>query len=110
MPRPAGSGGALLCAVLALVPAPALSAETHRVVIEKFAFVPADISIRPGDRVAFLNRDLAPHTATGTDVAWDTGALTRGQSAEIAFESAGTFAYFCAFHPHMKARIRVTTN
>lgn len=99
-------GGLLVGAVLALAPT-ALAAETHRVVIERFAFVPAELSIRPGDTVRFVNRDLVPHTATDGEGRWDTGTLSLGASARIAFEAAGTFTYVCIFHPSMRARIRV---
>ena len=99
-------GGILLGAALALAPA-ALAAETHRVVIERFAFVPAELSIRLGDTVEFVNRDLVPHTANDGEGRWDAGTLDRGASARIAFEAAGTFPYVCAFHPNMRARIRV---
>lgn len=99
-------GGILLGAVLALVPA-VLSAETHRVVIERFAFVPAELSIRPGDTVRFVNRDLVPHAATDGEGRWDTGTLSLGAAASVTFEAAGTFPYVCIFHPSMRARIRV---
>jgi plastocyanin len=105
-------GGAVTGAAFTLVIAgPAAHAgEYYSVVIEKFAFVPAILTIRPGDTVEFVNKDIVPHTATGDDRRWDTGELGKGRSASIEFTGAGTFAYHCTFHPHMKAEILVTTN
>ena len=80
-------------------------AEGAIVEIRKFAFAPAELEIAAGSTVAFVNLDLVPHTATGD--AFDTGTLKKGQRAEIDFPEAGTFAYVCKLHPHMKGRILV---
>lgn len=69
--------------------------------IARFAFDPARVEIVAGDSVIWTNADLVPHTATAKDGAWDTGALDRGGRGRIVFDAPGTFAYFCAFHPHM---------
>ncbi len=73
--------------------------------IQQFEFVPADIEIAAGSTVVFVNLDLAPHTATGEG--FDTGALRKGERKEIAFPTAGEFAYLCKFHRHMTGRIVV---
>ncbi len=106
-------GGALAGATIAvascLPSAPAQDApRTHRVVIERFAFVPATITIRPGDAVEWINRDLAPHTATAADQTWDTGRLGRGETGSIVFTAPGRVDYVCAFHPHMAGTIVVS--
>ncbi|MGB0799216.1 MAG: cupredoxin domain-containing protein [Planktomarina sp.] len=80
---------------------------THEVAIEGFKFVPADITIAPGDSVRFTNNDSAPHTATADDGTFDTKRLNRGKSATLTFASAGTFSYFCEFHPMMKGAITI---
>lgn len=81
--------------------------ETHEVAIEGFKFVPADITIAPGDTVRFTNKDSAPHTATADNGAFDTKRLNRGKSASLKFPSAGKFTYFCEFHPMMKGSITI---
>lgn len=94
----------------AIVPPPSAGVAeptVHRVLIERFAFVPERLEIRAGDRVEWLNRDLAPHTATAGDRAWDTEGLTKGQAASLAFPAPGTFAYICSYHPHMRGEIVV---
>jgi plastocyanin len=76
--------------------------------ITKFSFVPAEFSIRAGDSVVFVNRDLVPHTATADDGAFDTGTLRQDERKEIIFEAAGAFSYVCRFHRHMTGIVRVT--
>lgn len=73
--------------------------------ISEFKFAPADIEIAVGSVVAFVNLDLAPHTATGES--FDTGMLRQGERKEIAFQAAGAFPYYCRFHRHMTGRILV---
>lgn len=83
-------------------------AATHEIKIQGFAFVPGDLSITVGDKVVFSNADGAPHTATADDGSFDTGVLQGGDEATVTFDTAGTFEYFCAVHPHMRAKIIVT--
>ncbi|MBA5775890.1 cupredoxin family copper-binding protein [Stappia sp. F7233] len=104
-------GGALLGAIILLTAAcgnGAFAGETHQVVIERFEFVPATITIRAGDAIEFVNRDIAPHTATEVEGEWDTTELAKGQASRLEFAAAGTSDYFCAFHPHMKGKVIVT--
>ncbi|MEM7258676.1 MAG: plastocyanin/azurin family copper-binding protein, partial [Pseudomonadota bacterium] len=54
-----------------------------------------------------VNQDSAPHTATATSGAFDTGNLTNGQSGSITLTDAGSFDYICAIHPSMKGTIVV---
>lgn len=105
--------GTLLGAILLAFPAlrAARSDHTsliHSVDIKAFRFEPETIEIAAGDSVEWINHDLAPHTATGITFDWDTGTLEKGTIQLISFETPGTYEYFCAFHPHMKARVIVT--
>ena len=77
-------------------------ATTHTITIKDFAFNPADLTVKAGDTVTFINEDGAPHTG-----GFDTGNLSTGQSAAFKFSTAGTFSYFCAVHPSMKGSITV---
>lgn len=80
---------------------------THNVTIKGMAFEPAVLTITPGDTVVFTNEDGAPHTATSTSGAFDTGRLNRGQQAALSFGEAGTYDYFCEVHPRMTGQIIV---
>jgi plastocyanin len=86
----------------------AAQAAPATVEIVKFAFVPAEIEVRAGDSIRFINRDLAPHTATAGDASFDTGTLGKDEVATILFPARGSFPYFCRFHRHMTGIARVT--
>jgi plastocyanin len=77
-----------------------------------FVYAPATITVSAGTTVTFTNDDSAPHTATsGTsptpDGVFDTGTLTKDDSKTVKLTKPGTFAYYCAIHPFMKATVTV---
>ncbi|MFA7308766.1 MAG: cupredoxin family copper-binding protein [Patescibacteria group bacterium] len=79
--------------------------KTYTVTIQNFAFSPATITIKRGDKINFINKDSMAHTATGSG--FDTGNLEENQSKTIIFNNFGSFDYKCTFHPSMKGTITV---
>ena len=78
------------------------------VTIKDFKFGPETQSVKVGAKVKFQNSDTQPHTATSdTGGAFDAGAIDPSGSKEITFDTAGTFAYHCSFHPFMRGTIEV---
>lgn len=78
------------------------------VTIKSFAFNPNPIEVPVGGTVTWTNDDNVPHTATGLDRALlQSGAIPFGESFTQEFDSAGSFDYFCEFHPNMKGTIVV---
>lgn len=71
-------------------------------------FVPAEVSIRPGDTVRWINADpfLLDHaTCSGTGSAdplagsiWNSGSVRTGESYEFTFPTIGDFAFFSIPH------------
>ena len=101
-------GAAVAAAALSLPLRDALAGPvTHEVRIKGFVFEPADLEVRIGDTVRWINDDLAPHTATAQEFGWDTGPLERGQTGEVTVIDGMEVDYFCVFHPHMVARLRI---
>ncbi len=70
-------------------------------------FEPATVTINVGDTVTWRNTDDVPHTSTSDDGVWDSGALAAGEEFSFTFEEAGTFPYFCEFHPGMEGTVVV---
>lgn len=99
-----GMAGGALIATSALADG---HAKQHTVEIKGFAFSPAKLEINAGDTVVFVNKDGAPHTATGNSGGFDTGRLQRGAQGAVTFKTAGSFGYFCEVHPMMKGEIVV---
>jgi plastocyanin len=83
--------------------------ETTDVLIEGFAFDPPHIQVTVGDTVTFTQgADTEPHTATADDDSFDTDVLAdEGEAADITFDEAGVFPYFCEIHPEMLGQVTV---
>ncbi len=79
----------------------------HRVEISGFKFTPDRLEVSIGDTITWINRDIAPHTATASEGGWDTGELVKGAEASVPVTAGMETSYFCAFHPMMKARLAV---
>lgn len=79
----------------------------HVVEIRDFLFVPDRLEVKVGDRITWVNRDIVPHTATALDDSWDSGELGRDEEWQTTVEPGMTTAYFCRFHPMMKAMLRI---
>ena len=79
------------------------SAPGVTIVIENMQFVPPTLSVRRGERVTWVNKDLVPHTATARDKTFDSQALAAGASWSTVAARAGRIAYACTFHPTMAA-------
>jgi plastocyanin len=77
------------------------------VTVQNFAYSPATLTVKVGDKVTWTNQDSAGHSATADDGSFDTGVLEQGQSGSITFSKAGTYVYHCSVHPNMKATVIV---
>lgn len=76
--------------------------------IENFAFSPEPIEIKVGTTVTWTNLDSAPHTVSQTGGGFESGKMDQGATFSFTFTEAGTFEYFCQFHPNMKGTVIVT--
>ena len=81
---------------------------TAAIEISGFAFDPAELTVAPGTEVVWINRDSARHTVTAVDFSFDSPVLGEGDSFSFVFDTAGTFDYYCNFHPNMTGSIIVT--
>jgi plastocyanin len=81
------------------------------VTIKGYAFKAKSVTVGTGGRVTFTNQDSDKHTATATtpgdQAFFDTSGLSKGQSKAVTFKKAGTYPYYCAFHPFMRGTVVV---
>jgi plastocyanin len=96
-------------AAAAKTPGPAQPADANRVNIDNFAFNPRTLTVAAGTKVTWVNHDDVPHTATSTarPRAFDSRTLDTDARFAHIFTTPGTYAYFCAVHPHMTGTIIV---
>ncbi len=80
--------------------------QTHTVEISQMVFSPAEITVKKGDKVTFINHDLVAHDITEeSSKAWTSSPLQSQQSwTREVNESAN---YYCSLHPVMKGKIVV---
>lgn len=83
------------------------TATEYELLISAFKFEPDSLTIKAGDTVTWLNKDIVPHTATATDKSWDTGNIKTHQRKSITFSKASSTSYFCAYHPSMQAKLNI---
>jgi plastocyanin len=79
------------------------------VTIEDYTYEPASLTVPVGTTVRFTNEDSTPHTATSKQSGvFESGSIDTGKTGEVTLEEAGTFTYYCLFHPFMKGTIVVS--
>src|SRR6266568_1697774 len=101
---------ALAVAFLVLFQAPSpAAAASFSVQIENYAYAPSSITVEVGDTITWTNDDTAPHTITTSSgpQALSSPYLSKGQSWGFTFRAPGTYSYYCAVHPYMRAQVIV---
>lgn len=79
---------------------------THTVTMEGMVFKPMTLTIRPGDTVVWVNKDIVEHTATAKG-SFDSKMVAAGKSWKRTFKTAGSFDYVCTYHPTMTGKLVV---
>src|SRR5688572_26247148 len=68
---------------------------THTVTIEAMRYTPETLTVRAGDTVVWVNKDMFPHTATAVSGAFDSGAIASDASWSQQMKTAGEYPYTC---------------
>jgi plastocyanin len=90
-------------------PSPAASPTPAAIVHTKdFAYNPTPLKVNVGDTVEFINDDGVTHTVTANDKSFDSGDLDQNKTWMHTFTKAGTYTYYCTYHPFMQAKVIVT--
>jgi len=78
-----------------------------RVSIIDFAFDPAAQTITAGQSITWQNEGQEPHNVVDSSGAWESPALSSGQSYTFVFATPGTYTYYCTIHSGMLGTITV---
>ena len=84
-----------------------MTAPKPDVTIAGFAFGPSKHAATVGQPVTWLNNDDSPHQITVVSTKERSAIITKGQSAVLPFNTAGTYEYICGLHPNMKGTVEV---
>jgi len=75
--------------------------------IKDFTYGPAVLTVPVGAQVTWTNHDEEPHTITSATGAFGSAGLSHDETFAQTFARPGTYAYFCALHPQMRATVVV---
>ena len=94
---------------LTLVTAAAARADDAAISIDNFTFAPAVLTVHPGTKVVWTNRDDIPHVvvSAANPVLFKSKALDTDDNFSMVFDKPGTYAYFCGLHPRMHGSVVV---
>lgn len=93
----------LIFSLIVLSPCQAKEIQIH---MKGMGFSPPQVSASTGDTVEWINDDFVLHSATAKNGEWNLAVPPNGKK-ELTLKDAGTFDYFCRFHPTMKGKITV---
>ncbi|TAK95137.1 amidase [Patescibacteria group bacterium] len=77
----------------------------NTVVIRGSAFDPAELTVKAGTTVTWVNKDPVNHNIKGSGMS--SPVMTTSQKFEHTFKAAGTFPYSCGIHPTMTGKVIV---
>ena len=92
-------------------PAVAAAAATIMVVPDPTTigtYMPAAVTVKAGDTVAWDFQDINPHTASSDMAVFSSLPSTKGKTYSYKFTKPGTYKYHCAIHPEMMGTITVS--
>ena len=70
-------------------------------------FDPSATTAKVGDVIQWTNTGSVAHNVTFTDPSLTSGTLNQGDTWQVKFTVAGTYAYHCTFHPGMDGQLTV---
>ena len=85
------------------------SVSDNTIMIVKNTFRPADMTVKNGSTVRWVNGDDHPHRIEFEDKSFSTSAFLLGSSQSMSqrFDRAGSYNYSCMIHPGMRGTITV---
>lgn len=99
--------GLSLCGVGSSVAQGTHKPATYTVTMDASRFDIDVLTVKVGDTVIWVNKDLVAHTATSQAGGFDSGRINPGKSWKYSLKKAGEFPYTCTYHPTMKAMLIV---
>jgi len=83
------------------------------ITIDNFAFSPAHLTVRPGERIRVHNEDAVAHTVTAVPGSTPFGNFDTGDIGDNQVKSFtapmkdGTYQYYCSIHNFMTGQLTV---
>lgn len=79
------------------------------VAITNFVYEPQELTVAPGTKVTWTNKDSAPHNVQDISelnirISID---LKQGETFSITYQNPGSYSYICSLHPFMTGTVKV---
>ena len=100
------AAAAVLLAVCAGGVSHAAAAATYTVDISQMRYGAVPDNLKAGDTIVWVNKDTVQHTVTAQDHSFDV-RIPPGKQAQQTLAKAGTFPFYCVFHPTMRGTLKV---
>jgi len=75
--------------------------------IDNFTFTPAELHVKVGTEVTWVNKDDIPHNVISEDKSFKSKVMDTDEKFTFTASNPGTYTYFCGIHPKMKGRLVV---
>jgi plastocyanin len=85
---------AILMSVTATWASAASDAKEHTVIILQSSYFPAEVALKPGDFVRFVNSSGHEHAVTGEHNTWTTGSLPADSEVVFEFDASMLGVFF----------------
>lgn len=94
------------------VPSAEAPADAVVVTIDKMKYGPAEVTIKAGQTVTWINAEAMPHNVAFqagviSEAKLDGAMMKKDQSFSMTFAETGTYDYHCTPHPFMKGKVVV---
>ena len=84
------------------------SVKKNQIVIKDFHFTPETLTVKPGEKITWINRDEEPHTVISVEKQFKKSApLDTDDEFTVTAGAPGIYSYFCSVHPKMTGTIVV---
>jgi plastocyanin len=80
----------------------------YQVVMDSFAFTPAELTVPVGATVTWVNHQGARHDVVAADGSFTSRLFGEGETFSFTFTTPGNYPYVCSIHPGMDGTIIVT--
>jgi len=78
----------------------------HSIEMSQMKFYPAELKVKKGDKIVFVNHDIVTHDITEeSKKVWNSSPMSEGQTWILV--ATETVNYYCSIHPVMKGKIVV---
>jgi plastocyanin len=88
-------------------PAVTVGISTGASFLSTTAYVPNPVTLSVGTTIKWINTDNVAHTVSSQNNVWESGNIAPGATYSRTFPSAGSFPYYCVYHPLMVGIITV---